>query len=107
MSLEEERRCKEELMVRLKLVYGSNSKLFGNRSDKRDHFAAHFTPLRYCYFSGGETRGEAEMGVQTFGKATQRHRSRVPRGLCALHHWQKAGCLRPLKSRSEGKDEED
>ena len=47
------------------------------------------------------------MGFSIAGKVTERHRSRVPRRLCALHHRQETGNVRPVKSRSKGKNAKD
>ena len=44
------------------------------------------------------------MGFTPTGKAAERYRSRVSRGLCPLHHRQEAGHVCPVKPRSKGKN---
>lgn len=59
----------------------------------------------WSVFIERETGGEAKVGQSAAGQAAQGHHAGVPRGLCAEHHGQEAGHVRPLQSGPEGQDE--
>lgn len=52
-----------------------------------------------------KTRGETEMGVSAFRKASERHNSGVQRGVRVEHNRQKTGHVRAVQSRPEGQNE--
>ena len=47
------------------------------------------------------------MGLPPVGEVAEGHRPGMPGGLCAVHHGQEAGHVRPLQPRPEGQDAED
>lgn len=58
----------------------------------------------FCVVAERKTRGETEMGIPAFRKASERHNSRVQRGLRAEHNRQKTGHVRAIQPRSEGQN---
>lgn len=58
----------------------------------------------FCIVAERKTRGETEMGVSAFRKASERHNSGVPGGFRAEHNWQKTGHVRAVQSRPEGQN---
>jgi len=54
-----------------------------------------------------KARGEAEMGVSAFRKASERHNPGVQGGFRVEHNRQEAGHVRAVQSRSEGQNATD
>lgn len=58
----------------------------------------------FCIVAERKTRGETEMGVSAFRKASERHNSRVQGRFRAEHNRQKTSHVRAVQSRPKGQN---
>lgn len=58
----------------------------------------------FCIVAERKARGETEMGVSAFRKASERHNSGVQGGFRAEHNRQETGHVRAVQSRPEGQN---